>query len=163
MAVYFIQAGAAGPIKIGFSAKPKYRVFSIQSAHYEEIRLLHIIPEATRATERRFHRAFKGENIRGEWFNPKDRLLCAIQGVIDGSYLLPAAKPIKAPSCGQSYGDHFLKSVEQFLDDTGMANRRLGYEAPGDPSFVSELFGGRPVSLRTADRVLLFMEHQLAA
>ncbi len=68
--VYFIQAGENGPIKIGFSDNIKKRMLSLQTAHYEELRLLGAVQGADEM-ESYLHRKFRRLHIRGEWFRPR--------------------------------------------------------------------------------------------
>lgn len=68
MPVYLIQAGENGPVKIGFAAHVTIRLADLQSAHYEELRLLRTVSDAGRNVERWLHRQFREQRIRGEWF-----------------------------------------------------------------------------------------------
>jgi hypothetical protein len=74
--VYFIQAGGAGPIKIGATSKdsPRHRLGDLQTAHYEELRLLGSITTQT-SIEFALHDHFKHLRIRGEWFRPDPELM----------------------------------------------------------------------------------------
>lgn len=54
----------------------------------------------------------------------------------------------------------FLKKVERFLRQTGMADSRFGEEAVNDRAFVYELRAGRSVQLRTLERVQKFMDER---
>jgi hypothetical protein len=74
--VYFIQRGVDGPIKIGYSRKPKSRLSQLQSAFPETLRMLGVIP-GDKAKERALHDRFDGIRVKGEWFAP-DRSLIAL-------------------------------------------------------------------------------------
>ena len=68
MPVYFIQAGAHGPVKIGYSSgRLEVRVRAIQHQHYEELRLIRAV-SGWRQVEQWFHYRFAALRIRGEWF-----------------------------------------------------------------------------------------------
>ncbi len=67
MAVYFIQAGPNGPVKIGRAANPPARLAELQGANHEELRLLRVIP-GNETTERALHGLYAHLRIRGEWF-----------------------------------------------------------------------------------------------
>lgn len=43
MPVYFVQAGEAGPVKIGWATDPRARIADLQTGHYEPLRLIRII------------------------------------------------------------------------------------------------------------------------
>ena len=51
----------------------------------------------------------------------------------------------------------FLDALRDFLEETGMAQSRLGLEATGDPTLVRRMRQGQAPRLDTADRVLAFM------
>lgn len=76
--VYFIQAGATGPIKIGIACDIHRRHFELQNQHYEELRLLATTTGGLRL-ERELHRRFAEHRIRGEWFAPHPRILAEIE------------------------------------------------------------------------------------
>lgn len=64
--------------------------------------------------------------------------------------------------------ESLLDRVEAHLASTGIPASRFGKEAVGDPSFVSDLRGGREPRSRVAARVLEFIEarqgvHEAAA
>lgn len=65
MAVYFVQAGEGGPIKIGFSVRVDLRLSKIRADNHEPVSLLGVMDgdqEAEVALHARFQRR------RGEWF-----------------------------------------------------------------------------------------------
>jgi len=72
--LYFIQAGENGPIKIGVSEKPFVRLESLQTAHFEQLRLIGFA-WAKLADERALHEHFAAHRIRGEWFTPAAEIL----------------------------------------------------------------------------------------
>lgn len=51
----------------------------------------------------------------------------------------------------------FYWTVEAYMRRHEMSPVRFGQRSLGDPCFVADLAGGRSPSLRTADRVLVFM------
>ena len=55
--------------------------------------------------------------------------------------------------------EQFHTRIGGFLDDTGMAPTTLGMLAVGDPNLLREIERGRSPTLRTADRVVAFMDH----
>ena len=52
----------------------------------------------------------------------------------------------------------FNSRVSAFLERTGMGQTTLGMKAVGDPSLMRQIAEGRSPSLRTADRVLAFVD-----
>jgi hypothetical protein len=78
--VYFIRAGAAGPIKIGYSATPVDRLSTLQTATHEALTLLaHVAGDVD--DERRLHDRFAHLRQRGEWFRAEQDLLDLIAQV----------------------------------------------------------------------------------
>jgi len=67
--VYFIQRGADGPVKIGYSKNPKGRLSSLQVGFPEPLTLLGVIPGG-KPMEEELHRQFGRARIKGEWFTP---------------------------------------------------------------------------------------------
>jgi len=75
--IYFIQAGENGPIKIGKSDDPERRLAQLQTAHYEELKILWVeyeTPGPIKDEERQLHLSYEDDNIRGEWFKPENIL-----------------------------------------------------------------------------------------
>ena len=67
MPVYFIRAGEDGPIKIGYAANPRKRLHTVQTAHWQTVRLVRLI-DGGRDVERELHSRYQHLHIRGEWF-----------------------------------------------------------------------------------------------
>lgn len=67
MAVYFIQAGEGGPVKIGKADDPRARMSELQVAHHVELSLMRVI-EGDLAVEQWLHRHYADLHLRGEWF-----------------------------------------------------------------------------------------------
>jgi hypothetical protein len=71
MAVYFIQAGGDGPIKIGVAEDPRTRLRKLQCGNYETLYLIAQIP-GSYEEEFSLHRRLESHRIRGEWFAPSE-------------------------------------------------------------------------------------------
>ncbi len=54
--------------------------------------------------------------------------------------------------------EQFHTRLNEFLDGTGMAPTTLGMLAVGDPSLLRQIERGRSPTLRTADRVVAFID-----
>ena len=63
--VYFILSGDR--VKIGWSADVASRLNALQTGTADPLHVLHVIP-GEQKDERRFHREFAAQHIRGEWF-----------------------------------------------------------------------------------------------
>jgi hypothetical protein len=77
--VYFIQADD-GPIKIGRAYNIKYRMSSLLSGSWHELRLVGWV-KGPRKLEAELHQRFAADRIRREWFQPSDELLAFIKGL----------------------------------------------------------------------------------
>lgn len=75
--VYFIQAIAGGPVKIGRSITPTERLSSLQTGNPMPLRIIATIPGGAFA-ERALHRAFADDRVKGEWFSPSRELMAFI-------------------------------------------------------------------------------------
>lgn len=75
MAVYFVQAGEGGPIKIGFTGgNVSERIADIQTGCPFPLIALGTI-DGGEAEERELHLRFRDKRLSGEWFTPCDELL----------------------------------------------------------------------------------------
>lgn len=75
--VYFVQAGASGPIKIGYSKAPERRLQQLQVSHPEPLRILATVP-GTKGMEGELHARWNQFRLEGEWFSPHASLLAFI-------------------------------------------------------------------------------------
>jgi hypothetical protein len=76
MAVYLIQLGENGPVKIGRGNSPEQRLRELQTSSPIELRLLGTRPGGARA-EAELHKQFSANRIRGEWFRFNDEMIPA--------------------------------------------------------------------------------------
>ncbi len=76
MSVYFVQAGEAGPVKIGWAINAQSRVAYLQTAHYEPLRVIRVW-DGDRIHENWFHNRFRTQRMRGEWFRFSQEMLTA--------------------------------------------------------------------------------------
>lgn len=75
MAIYFIQCGKNGPIKIGQTENDiKERIRQLQTGCPYELRLLWVYTGSD-YDEKDVHGLFEHERIRGEWFHPSLKLI----------------------------------------------------------------------------------------
>lgn len=90
MAVYFIQAGPGGPIKIGYVRVDdgvEKRMASMQTNNHEQLYLRAVALGVGAQSERSLHRAFATSRIRGEWFTPTPAMYTLIQRLNSGKSL----------------------------------------------------------------------------
>lgn len=67
--LYFIQAGSAGPIKIGIADDVTVRLKQLQTGNHEELHVVKIIENASLGTESEIHERLRRFHIRDEWFS----------------------------------------------------------------------------------------------
>lgn len=67
MSIYFIRAGDAGPVKIGWAKDVEARRAQLQVSHAEPLVVIRTI-EGTRKTERWLHDRYDAGRQVGEWF-----------------------------------------------------------------------------------------------
>jgi hypothetical protein len=73
--VYFIQAIIGGPIKIGVSITPKFRLEALQPSSPFKLRIIATIPRGGYKLESKLHKKFKDNHLHGEWFEPSKEIL----------------------------------------------------------------------------------------
>lgn len=105
--IYFIRAGDNGPIKIGITKEITGRVKGLQTAHYEDLQIVGVMP-GDRNLETTLHNKFSQHHIRGEWFQPAEEILTFVQEncsgkdgaetqyLGNGEYRILLSKPYKA-------------------------------------------------------------------
>jgi hypothetical protein len=67
------------------------------------------------------------------------------------------AEPSDLPS-GAELREALVKRIAQFAERTGMTKSDIGKKAVNDVAFVSDLEGGRNITLRVYDKVLKFLD-----
>lgn len=80
MAIYVIQAGEGGPVKIGIAADVRKRVAGMQTASSAPLTFLHVF-EGGSDEERILHARFASHRIAGEWFAPAPEILAGEFGL----------------------------------------------------------------------------------
>lgn len=87
MAIYFIQQGHFGPIKIGYSTNTASRFSALKTATHAHLRFLGEIA-GSQSDERRLHEKFAAHRIRREWFTPTQDLIDYIRMVLNANPFL---------------------------------------------------------------------------
>jgi hypothetical protein len=118
--VYFIQEGADGPIKIGYTGgNPRGRMAALQTGNAKPLNLLAWSP-GTQDDEKALHERFALLRMVGEWFRAEEPLLSFVCGV---AWTCRASEPNieEQASCGFS--------EEQLAFLCGLADGRLAIRA----------------------------------
>jgi DNA-binding transcriptional regulator YiaG len=76
--VYFIQAGADGPIKIGVASNLRRRLQMLQTGCPVPLVVL-AITDGGREKEAELHLAHRADLVRGEWFKPSPAVLASVE------------------------------------------------------------------------------------
>ena len=117
--IYFVQAGEAGPIKIGRTQHPiAKRLKSLQVGCPWPIRLL-AIRSGNFLSETAVHRKFKDYRISGEWFLPDKEILDFIEEVRHPDFRWPVLRrkittKISRPKEGFASGGDY-RPIEPYL------------------------------------------------
>ena len=136
--IYFVQQGKAGPIKIGYTGQDdvKQRMSTLQTASSETLHLLGIA-DGDQKKEKFLHQLFDLYKLRGEWFEPKPRVLMFIFQMILGD---PDA--VTTRSMNDSGLNEFLSKQEITLIKEALAQTR------GNKTEAAKLLGITFRSLR---------------
>lgn len=95
-AVYFVQAGDGGPIKIGYtSSRVADRVAALQTGNPCRLEIVAVAP-GSMEDESRAHAMFAQCRLHGEWFAPGPELMAFIDGIRFA--VPPSPSPIAEPS-----------------------------------------------------------------
>lgn len=130
VAVYFMQAGASSPIKIGCTADPKARLKSMQTHHFETVRLLAVAP-GCRRVEAAVHELLAGSRLRGEWFWLTAEVQRLIDRINDGAHLfklIPAHQGSELRCGSIGCGTHRTCEYREFVLGPPSDQQRLVYE-----------------------------------
>lgn len=79
VAVYLLQQGDAGPVKIGSTASLRQRLSALQTASPVPLRVLALLPGG-QDEERALHARFTEHRLRGEWYEPAAEILDFARG-----------------------------------------------------------------------------------
>lgn len=81
--IYFVQAGARGPVKIGKADDVATRIANLATAHYEHLSLLATL-DVPDGIERSLHRLLRRHCIRGEWFASCPEVIAVVDLAVEG-------------------------------------------------------------------------------
>lgn len=137
--VYFIQTGADGPIKIGFTTDLARRVKHLQAGCPDLLAVLATI-KAEREYETRLHWALAPYRHRGEWFSPTGAVLEAVEAAKEGREYSP---PSVSHAMEITGAQRLLADIEHFCEEFGIPESSFGRKAVNDWKFVGELRCGR--------------------
>jgi hypothetical protein len=119
--VYFARrADGQGPVKIGCSEHPIYRIRAILPGHRCE--LLATVPGAE-ALERQFHARFADSWEWGEWFRWSDDLAAVIGAVAAGTFDLESLPPGRFVKHPNRKGQKWPPGQREALQATWAAKR----------------------------------------
>ena len=76
--VYFIQGENGGPIRIGCTVNPIFRLKSLQKGYPDKLKLLLVISAPFTASEE-IKKAFKKHKLKGDWFKPDEEIFDEIE------------------------------------------------------------------------------------
>lgn len=158
--VYFISSDLkddAAPIKIGYSVNPFLRLKSLNCTHHRTMGLLAVMP-GTRKIEQGFHRKFKKDWLRGEWFRASKAIKDQV-AKINAYHPLPNFEDTAIADLANKPSSYTRKEligiIEKHLRRTGESPYSFGKRVLGDISFVWKLKNGtRQPWQRTVDIII---------
>lgn len=115
MAVYFIQAGDGGEIKIGTAQNPWARLKELQTGNGKQLRLLAVVPGGPRE-EGELHDRFRAHGIRGEWFAPHAEIITFVEGVTAAQREKPPSPPPAPTPPSFELENHHLVMIRGFIE-----------------------------------------------
>lgn len=92
--VYFVREGLLGPIKIGYALDVERRLKDLQTGNPRELVLLAVMPESNEYEETILHTTFQFCALRGEWYEPHERLTRLIASIIEGTLTTPMLRAL---------------------------------------------------------------------
>lgn len=94
--IYFAKpVGADGPIKIGCSRSPQYRIAKFMAWSPVPLEIIATIA-GDFSQEARLHRRFRGDRLHGEWFRPSPDLIALIEDARGANRLPLGPLPTRA-------------------------------------------------------------------
>lgn len=112
-ALYFIQEGESGPIKIG-RGDPVARLRTLQIGNPRVLRVIQTI-ENQGYYEAFWHNAFSSTRMRGEWFEPTPELLASIEATRT-SHNWAHHAPCPDGEDPAQFGEYMLDAVDIYMD-----------------------------------------------
>jgi hypothetical protein len=128
MAVYFIQRGENGPVKIGTAKDAARRRSALQTSHIERLTIVRLY-EGGREQEVALHAAMAAHRLDREWFTP------AVLNEPVGLAPLKNADPERRPGSNiwtdESYASFRAAQARNLADPETQARRRDAYARTG--------------------------------
>lgn len=159
MTVYMIRCGENGPVKIGHSSDPVFRLGQLQISHWETLHILRLF-EGGLSEELALHERFADQYIRGEWHHFSRAMLGDVG--LKETYILeptlppaPASITLERTSTATEIGANIRAlrwsrglTQQELADALAMARSSLasieaGHDLPGRDALlrISKFFG----------------------
>lgn len=154
MAVYFIQAGDGGPVKIGISSDPWARMRKMQSDHDKKLVLIRLF-EGGLVEEGVLHHRFSEHRLGGEWFAPAKEIIAGDIGLTP----LPVER-VRKPRQGTGWTEEsyrkFNEALAARMQDPAYVSRRAAATAKTGARI------GTTSSLIVAAKAMVILEEGVA-
>lgn len=111
--IYFIRA-AAGPVKIGLTNDPAFRLAQLQTSSWDELRVMRTL-DGARAEERWLHTRYAPRRLRGEWFS-----YCPTMETIEVPENLPQQAPKRPTEGNAARVVSLFGGIRPMADKTGI-------------------------------------------
>ena len=159
MAVYFIQAGDGGPVKIGIADDVASRLASLQTGCPAQLKILRLV-RGDRPTEIEMHIRFARQRLRGEWFSFDPEMLSValpdlpIPAVGIERRSVPAISAV--PSGLSPLTRDLIQRAADFCVEHRISEARLATIVAKDGKFFKRVRGGGGLTVEMYER---FMRH----
>jgi Meiotically up-regulated gene 113 len=128
VSVYFMQAAAGGPIKIGYTrCSVKKRMAQLQTGTSEPLKCLGTI-NGGKDTEAHLHQRFSQQRLHGEWFKPSEELLRYI--ATEATPYIPEFTAKEDAHEEESEHSYFLRMENEVLKLIEELDTALGTQPP---------------------------------
>lgn len=126
--IYFVQIGAAGPIKIGTTNNLKMRLRVLQTRHTERLVIIAKIPGGF-FVEKKIHSRLSQHRIGGEWFRPHADVI----GIANSPFVRALKEPRKSKNA---------KMLQAYMRKHHLTARQFAKLVACHESTISRLLGG---------------------
>lgn len=150
--VYFVQAGEAGPIKIGVTHDPASRLRTLQVGNHEPLRMIGLF-FGTADAEEALRRRFEAHRVRGEWFSPDEEIVRAAAALTQDERLKVPVLSEQLPICASNP----TRDVRHWAHAKRLPREEERPAPPAVPDILDDLFD------RLADLIADRVAEKLAA
>lgn len=167
--IYFVRAGAHGPVKIGKAKDVAARIAILATGHYEPLSILATL-DAPDAIEAKLHRLLKAHRVNREWFawcpevervvalvkagrlpefpvKPRRRSMAKERAKRAAAFVMPDVPPQTMT--------WLVADMRRRLLALPLSGRHIARASGVDPKTIRNLFAGDDPSVATYDALIM--------